>query len=276
MFDPKTTNIPYTEYTDEHYLEVKKNNGLVFDKNYPFIDKSKSFKRKRWWFNVFYHVMLAPVTYAKIGLKIKGKNNLKKYKDVLNQGVVSVCNHIHLFDYLGIKAAISPNNPDVLIWAPNIRGEFGGPMRLLGGIPIPENDVAATVAYIDTVQNYINNGGWLHIYPEGSMWEFYAPIRPFKKGAAYFACLCNKPILPMAYSYRKPGWFRGKVCKQPAKLTLTIGEPIYPNNDLPKHEKEADLTKRSHDAVCRLAGIDPKDNIYPPIFAKNKRIDYYS
>ena len=76
MFDPKTTNIPYTEYTDEHYLEVKKDNGLVFDKNYPYIDKSKSFKRKRWWFNVFYHVMLAPVTYAKIGLKITQRKNI--------------------------------------------------------------------------------------------------------------------------------------------------------------------------------------------------------
>lgn len=274
MFDPKATNIPYPEYTDQHYLDVKKDNGLVFDANYPYIDNSKSFKRRRWWFNVLFHTMLKPITYVKTGLKIKGRKNLKKHKDVIDQGVVSVCNHIHLFDYLAIKAAISPNQPDILIWAPNIRGEFGKQMRLLGGIPIPENDMAATVAYIDTIQNYINNGGWLHIYSEGSMWEYYAPIRPFKKGAAYFACLCNKPIIPMAYSYRKPGWLRGKIFKQPAKLTLAIGEPLYPNNDLPKHEREADLTKRSHEAVCRLAGFEPEENIYSPIFAKSKRIDY--
>ena len=270
MFDPKTTKFPYTEYTDEHYLNVKKNNGLVFDNKYPYIDSSKTFKKKRWWFNIFFHVMLSPITYVKMGLKVKGKNNLKKFKDVIDQGVISVCNHVHLYDYLAIKAAISPNNPDVLIWAPNIRGEYGGPMRLLGGIPIPEKDMSATVAYIDSIQNYINQGGWLHIYSEGSMWEYYAPIRPFKKGAAYFACLCNKPILPMAYSYRKTGWLRAKVFKQPATFTLSIGEPIYPNNDLPKHEKEADLTRRSHEAVCLLAGIKPEENIYPPIFAKTK------
>ena len=276
MFDPKTTKFPYTEYTDQHYLVVKKNNGLVFDSQYPYIDNSKSFKRKQWWFLLFYRIMIVPITYIKMGLKVKGKKNLKKYKDVIKQGVISVCNHVHLYDYLAIRAAITPNKPDVLIWAPNIRGEYGGPMRLLGGIPIPENDVAATVAYMDSVQNYVNKGGWLHIYSEGSMWEYYAPIRPFKKGAAYFACLCNKPIIPLAYSYRKAGWLRSKLFKQPATFTLTIGEPIFPNNDLPKHEKEADLTKRSHEAVCMLAGIKPEENIYPPIFAKTKRIDYYS
>ncbi len=275
MFDPKTKTFPYTEYTDQHYLKVKKDNGLVFDKNYPYIDNSKSFKRKQWWFNIFYRVMIVPITYVKMGLKVKGKNNLKKYKDVIDQGVISVSNHVHLFDYLAIKAAIAPRKPCVLVWAPNIRGEFGGPMRMVGGIPIPEKDVPATVAYLDCIKNYINNGGWLHIYSEGSMWEYYAPIRPFKKGAAYFACLCNRPILPMAYSYRKAGWLRSKIFKQPAVFTLTIGEPIYPNNDLAKHEKEADLTKRSHEAICRLAGIEPEENIYPPIFGKNKRVDYY-
>jgi len=40
MFLPKTTKYPYPEYTDGHYINVKKENGLVFDKNYPYIDKS--------------------------------------------------------------------------------------------------------------------------------------------------------------------------------------------------------------------------------------------
>lgn len=30
-YDPKTNKFPYTELTDQHYLHVKKNNGLVFD-----------------------------------------------------------------------------------------------------------------------------------------------------------------------------------------------------------------------------------------------------
>ena len=46
-FDPKVTKYPYTEYTDQHYLVVKKNDGTVFDKNYPYIDRSRRFLFKQ-------------------------------------------------------------------------------------------------------------------------------------------------------------------------------------------------------------------------------------
>ena len=107
------------------------------------------------------------------------------------------------------------------------------------------------------------------------MWEYYMPIRPFKRGASYFACSTDRPVLPLAFSYRKPGFFRRLFHKE-AAITLTIGEPLYPDEALPKKEREADLTRRLHDEVCRLAGIDPKENIYPALFDNDKRVDYYT
>ena len=276
MFDPKTNKFPYPEYTDQHYLHVKKNDGTVFDKNYPYIDNSKSFKFQRFWLMILIRTLVTLVTYVRLGLKVEGRKNLKKYKDVIKNGVVSCCNHVHLFDYLAIMAATNPIKTNVLVWAPNIRGENGKNMRLLGGIPIPENDVQATISYFNAIDKLLNKGGWLHIYPEGSMWEFYAPIRPFKKGAAYFACASNKPIIPLAFSYREPNWIRKHIFKQIATFTLHIGEPIYPDNSLEKYIKEEELTKRVHKAICELAGINPKDNIYEPIFNHSKRIDYYT
>ena len=50
MFDPKTTKYPYTEYTDGHYIQTSNNKGKVFDKDYPYIDNSKWFKFKKFWF----------------------------------------------------------------------------------------------------------------------------------------------------------------------------------------------------------------------------------
>ena len=108
------------------------------------------------------------------------------------------------------------------------------------------------------------------------MWEYYAPIRPFKMGVGYYAVLCGKPILPMAFSYREPSWLRAKVFRQTACFTLSIGEPITMDETLPKKERETDLVRRAHDAVCRLAGIDPAQNLYPPIFDNSERIDYYA
>ena len=46
MYNPHSTRYNYPEYTDQHYLLVKKNNGLVFDENYPYIDNSKGLDLK--------------------------------------------------------------------------------------------------------------------------------------------------------------------------------------------------------------------------------------
>ena len=79
----------------------------------------------------------------------------------------------------------------------------------------------------------------------------------------------------MAFSYRPPSKLRKKLFKQEACLTLNIGKPIYKNDNLDYSLQKDDLTKRIHEEVCRLAGINPIENIYPPIYNDNERIDYY-
>ena len=43
FYDPHSTKYKYPENTDGHYLEVKKDNGMVFDGDYPYIDRSAGF-----------------------------------------------------------------------------------------------------------------------------------------------------------------------------------------------------------------------------------------
>lgn len=275
MFDPKTKKYPYTENTDGHYIKVKKDNGLVFDKDFPYINNSKLFRFKRWWFRLFIYTLVILVSNIRLGLRVKGKKNLRKHKDIIKNGVVSCCNHVHYWDYLGICHGIRPYKPHFLAWAKNIRGGLSKQMILMGGVPIPEDDLRGQVAFVKAIGNHLNSGGWLHIYPEGSMWEYYQPIRPFKRGTSVFACKYNKPVLPMAYSYRRPNWIRRVIFRQIACFTLNIGEPIFKNNALPKNEQELDLTTRAHREVCKLAGIDPDKNLYSPIYNDSKKIEYY-
>lgn len=276
MFDPKTNKYPYPIDTDKHYLEVKKDNGIKFDKDYPYVDKSKSFRFKKGCVRLLLYVLVFLLDRIRLGLKVKGRKNLKIHKEEIKKGVVSVCNHVHMWDYLSILNGIRPIDPMILSWDKNINGENGTLIRMVGGIPIPVNNLSASKEYVNAISNYLNEGGWLHVYAEGSMWEYYAPIRPFKRGAAHLAIMNDKPIIPLAFSYRKPGWIRRKIFKQIALFTLNIGEPIYANKELSGKEQENDLTIRVHDEVCRLAGIDPKENIYEPIFNNSKRIDYYT
>ena len=276
MFDPKTNRYPYPEQTDQHYLEIHKDRGLVFDASYPYIDRSGWFRFRQSVVRFLLNLIVFPMVKIRLGLKVEGRENLKKYKDVLNNGVVSVSNHVHMWDYISVMKALRPHKTNLLVWAPNVNGENGTIVRLVGGIPIPGKDVAAQKAHLKALKGLLNDHGWIHVYAEGSMWEYYAPIRPFKRGAAFIAVSNDKPVLPLAFSYREPGRIRKNVFRQTALFTLRIGEPLYPDKTLKLKARETDLTIRAHNAVCTLAGIDPDKNIYAPVFNYSKRIDYYT
>lgn len=277
MFDPKTDRFPYPEETDKHYLEIHMDRGYVFDTKYPYIDRSRGFLFMQGVVRFLLNAFVLWIAAIRMGLRIEGRENIRKHRDVLKNGVVSVANHVHMWDYIAVMTAIRPFRSNLLAWAPNINGENGTLIRMVGGIPIPEMNTAATKTYLKVIRGLLKDDhGWLHIYAEGSMWEYYRPIRPFKRGAAHIACDCGKPILPLGFSYREPGWIRKHIFRQIATFTLSVGEPIFPDNNLLPKEREKDLTVRAHDAVCRLSGIDPAENLYPPLFDGSKRIDYYT
>ena len=273
MYNPHSTKYNYPEYTDQHYLVVKKNDGTVFDENYPYFNNSKGFRFKKWWVRVLLYLIVFPITPIYMGLRIKGRKNLKKYKEELANGAITVSNHVHMWDYIAIMKALRPRHTHVLVWAPNVRGESGPLVRLVGGIPIPDNDLNGKVACNKAVEQYIKDGGWLQVYAEGSMWECYPYIRPFHKGAASLACRLNKPVLPIGFSFRKPSWIRKHIFKQEVAITLKIGEPLYKDESLSESEQRIDLTKRVHHAVCLLSDVDPKENPYEEIFNNTKKVN---
>ena len=183
---------------------------------------------------------------------------------------------MHKWDYIAVMKAIRPYKSYLLAWDKNINGENGTIIRLVGGIPIPEKDIAGQRAQLRAIKELFKDHGWLHIYAEGSMWGYYQPIRPFKRGAAFIAVTNDVPVIPLGFSYREPGWIRKHIFRQIACFTLHVGEPVYSDNSLKQKDREKDLTTRANKAVCVLTGIDPEKNIYEPVFNDSKRIDYYT
>ena len=106
------------------------------------------------------------------------------------------------------------------------------------------------------------------------MWEYYMPVRPFKKGAFWFSVKSGKPVLPMGFSYREAKGIQ-KLFYKHGLITLNIGKPLFPDESLPNKDAIRKLTVEAHEAVCRLCGIEPSENIYPPVFEQNRRVDYY-
>ena len=107
LYIPENKEYPYPEKTDQHYGIFKMNRGIIFDKDYPYVDNSRSFKFKRFWVRLLCRIIVFPfMVPPKTGLKIVGKKNIKKYKEELKNGFVTVSNHVHDWDYLCIMKAL--------------------------------------------------------------------------------------------------------------------------------------------------------------------------
>ena len=274
-YDPQPTEYLLPEKTDQHYLAVKHKVDTVFDENYPYVDRSFGHRLICGLWRVLTVFVAFPVMRIRTLLKIEGRKNIRKYKKVLRQGVVSVSNHVHQWDFIGVMRAVYPFRPWIPAWDKNMRGENRILIRYSRGIPVPTESRRATAAFARAIEGLLEKKHWVHVCAEGSAWEFYMPIRPFKKGAFTFAVRAGVPVLPLAYSYRKPKGLQKIFWRRPL-LTLRIGEPIYPDLSLGKVAATHELTRSAHEAVCRLAGIDPAENLYEPVFNNSDRIDYYT
>ncbi len=243
----------YPEKTDEHMIDVPHVVDTNFDENYDYVDKSFWFRFKRFWLFVLLHTIVLPVTRIRFNLKIVGRKKLKKHKEILKNGVVTTCNHVFMWDYLCVLAAISPRKPYVITWETNFEGPNRKLIRLIGGVPIPTKNLRGMAKFSQTIDGVLKSKKWVHVYPEGSMWHYYSEIRPFKKGAFKYAHQNNVPVLPLAISYRDPKGLHKLFGKKKPMITLTIGDPLMADKSLPKNEAVEKLCKKCHETTKALS-----------------------
>ena len=99
-------------------------------------------------------------------------------------------------------------------------------VMLFRGIPIPRNKFGKE-KMINTIDDLLQKGEVVGIYPEGELIPYYEGIREFKNGAFNFAVKNQVPILPIVFSYREPEGIIKLIKKKPF-ITLTILEPEFP------------------------------------------------
>ena len=181
---------------------------------------------------------------------------------------MTVSNHIHRWDFIFILWAVRFRMMYFPAWKGNLNGPDETFIRLAGGIPIPD-EIHLIKKFYQAFDEVCAKKKWLHSYAEGSLFFYYQPIRPFKKGVFTLAHRYSLPVLPIAFSYRKPRFpytlvnlFRSIIGRQKLPMvTLRIGEPIQFDTSLSRMEAIQKMRKECHEAVVRLAGIS--DNPYP-------------
>ena len=236
-------------------VEDSSQGRYTFDETYPYLDDSLRFK-----FNVILGFfvkwcMIAVHNRCHYGLQIEG--DLRKYKEQLRDGAVCVCNHVFVFDALGVNAACQRfRQVRIPMFAKHFNGKGWWILWQAGGVPIPETREGIR-KYNEAFDEYARRKMWIIIFPEAVRWNMYTPIRPFKRGAFSMAYKYDRPVIPVVYTYRKRrGLYRLFGKKDTPCVTLHVGEPIWFDKSANRKEELDRVCRETHEAMQRMAGIE--------------------
>ena len=93
------------------------------------------------------------------------------------------------------------------------------------------------------------------------MWFYYPDVRPFKKSVFQYAVKYDRPIIPMAFSFRPRRGPLKYFVKTPL-VDLHIGEPLFADKSLGAQEAAKELQGRAYHVMQGMCGIFPGDPTY--------------
>lgn len=270
MYYKEDLGYKYPDRSDEHMITVKHIRDVKLDENYPYLKKGFWHKVGRFFLWIVLNILVFPVVTLHHGLKIYGRDKLKKHKKLLKDGAITIANHVLMWDYICVLKAIRPHLQYHPGWKTNFEGPNGPLIRWVGGIPIPTGNKRAMVKFQKAIEEVIESKKWLHFFPEGSMWFYYPDIRPLKKAIFKYAVRYNKPIIPITLSFRPRKGLWKLFGKKPC-VDLHIGDPILPDTTLPVVEAIEKMHKDAYHIMQVMNGINPGD----PTYNTNQNIDEY-
>lgn len=249
-------------------LPVKKVHEYKNDEIYRYIETRPLMKLVHRFISFLAaDVVFNVLVHTKFGLKVEGREILKKYKKELGGSYITVSNHCFRFDAVCIRRAI---HRDMMI--PMLADLFESKswfmLTCFGGIPLTNGTLAAQKKFNEAFDEFNRRGDVVHVFAEARSWPFYKPLRPFQKGSFTWAYKWNCPIVPINLSYRpRTGIYKLLGKKEIPLITLRIGEPIFPDTTKSRRDETRRLLVQTHEAICSLGGITknswpamPEDN----------------
>ena len=251
----------YPDKCDAHMISVKHLRDVNLDVNYPYLQKSFWFKCQRGLLRICQYTVLPIVMWVRHGLHIHGKEKLKQHKALFQNGLITISNHVFMWDYICIMVALRPRLGYFPAWKTNLEGPNGPLIRMAGGIPVPTDNLRPMVKFKQAMEQVLDQGDWMHFFPEGSMWFYYPDIRPLKKAVFKYAVEFDRPVLPCTFSFRprKGLW---KLIGNKPLVQLNIGDPVYHDKSLSKLEATRKLQQDVYHIMQEMNGIHPGDPTY--------------
>lgn len=239
-------------------VEDSSQGRFQFDETYPYLDDSLRFKLNCILGFFVKWCMIAIHNRCHFGLKIEGKENIRKYKKKLSEkGAMCISNHVFVFDALGVNTAWQRfKQVRIPMFAKHFNGRNWWILWQAGGVPLPETREGIR-KFNEAFDEYARRKYWFIIFPETVRWNMYVPIRPFKRGAFSMAYKYDIPIIPNVYTFReRKGIYRLFGKKNSPCVTLHVGEPIYFDKTKNRKEELDRVCQEAHAEMLRMAGIE--------------------
>jgi 1-acyl-sn-glycerol-3-phosphate acyltransferase len=108
-------------------------------------------------------------------------------------------------------------------------GFYGKLMRSCNTLPLSSNPETMK-EFVRGVLYHLENGHFVLVYPEQSMWWNYKKPKPLQKGAFYFAAKAKVPVVPCFITMQDTD-IMGEDGFPVQEYTIHVGEPIYPDTE---------------------------------------------
>jgi len=185
-------------------------------------------------------------------LIIKEIKGIENYAN-LDSGAIITCNHFNAMDSFAMQLTYEASGQKNRNFYRIIRegnytsfpGLFGILMRNCNTFPLSSNKDTMK-KFMTSVDQVLQDGHFMLIYPEQSMWWNYKKPKPLKKGGFTFAVRNNVPVLPCFITMEDSdvvdddGFFV-------QEYTIHVAPPIYPEADKSKAENIRNMMQENFD-----------------------------
>lgn len=248
--------IYYTKAKDEEFNEMNPKINLTIDDKYKYLPRCWLV---RFFYFFFYYCIALPIliifTKLSMGVKIKGRKNLKAIKS----GFVVCANHTNSLDCVNYAVNVAaPRRAYQIGLKYSLQLPFIRVLvKILGILPIADT-MGGLKNFNKAVSTILERGNVLIVFPEAHIFPYYTGLRDFSVTSFKFSAKNNVPIVPCATTFRKRKVFKN--CAP--KITINIGEPIYPDTNLSTNENAVMMHDKAVEFINSMVNQDTNYSFY--------------
>ncbi len=219
-------------------------NGITAQKvgaDFPFCPKGFFWRIGEF---IAYYLFAIPIVFVICtvfgGMRFENRREISRLlRKNGGRGAFLYANHTHWLDAFVGPLAAFPYKAHVLVSPEtvSIKG-IRAFVQMLGAIPVP-TEKEAVRPFTDTIEERINEGRPIMIFPEAHIWPYCNFIRNFKSGSFRYPVKLGVPVCAVCVTYTR---HRGLLkWMKTAKRHVYISEPFYPDASLPALEAKQKL-----------------------------------